>query len=171
MLGGLLAVLLVAGVAVHAQPAPTCAEAYAQAEEAYFAAEFDRTVRVLQACLEERAPSDSTRLRAYRLLSFAHLANNDRSAARVAVETLLDIRPTYTPNPSRDRPDFVALVERAKRSRQPPAPSTGEQDRDWVRWVLGGVAVAAVTTVAVLILGGDGGTGGGDDDNGDDIDD
>jgi hypothetical protein len=162
VVGGWLAWLLLAGPGAHAQSAPTCTAAYAQAEEAYFAAEFERAARALQECLREQPPSDSTRLRVYRLLSFAHLANNDRAAARRAVESLLDIRPTYAPDPSRDRPDFVTLVRTAKRARQPPDPTTKAQDRDWVQWVIGGVAVAAVTTVAILLLGG--GDGDGEDD-------
>jgi hypothetical protein len=94
----------------------------------------------------------------YRLLSFVYLGQNDSGAARRAVESLLDLQPTYTPNPAEDRPDFVALVQKSRKARQAKA-GTKENDRRWVRWALGAGA-AAVGTAAVLLLRG-GGSGDG----------
>lgn len=141
-----------------AQTPDVCTEAYAGAEEAYYAANFELAIDTLQTCLNRPGVSDSMRVRSYRLLSFVHLGRNDQAAARLAVESLLDLQPTYSPDPGRDRPDFVALVKEVKASRQPPtAQAEAENGRRWLRWVAAGVgAVALGTLAAVLFGGGDG---------------
>ncbi|WP_263786373.1 hypothetical protein [Salinibacter grassmerensis] len=113
----------------------------------------------LRPCAQERTLPDSVRARMYRLLSFVHLGQNDEAAARRAVESLLDLRPDFAPDPSEDRPDFVSLVERAKRQRRARAESEEDGNRRWVRWALG-AAAAALGTAAVLLLGGDDSGGG-----------
>lgn len=150
-----------AASAVQAQAPDSCSTAYAEAERAYYAANFERALDALQPCLDRTAVTDSVRVRAYRLLSFVHLGRNEQNAARLAVESLLDLRPTYEPSPARDRPDFVALVRTVKASReQAVADAADEGGRRWLRWVAGGVGAAALGTTAVLVLGGDGGDGG-----------
>jgi hypothetical protein len=86
----------------------------------------------------------------YRLLSFVYLGQNDEAAARRAVESLLDVQPEYMPNPAEDRPDFVALVRKAKKARRDAAEAE-QRDRRWVRWVIGSAAALA-GTAAVLLL-------------------
>jgi hypothetical protein len=86
----------------------------------------------------------------YRLLSFVYLGQNDQAPARRAVESLLDLQPTYTPDPAEDRPDFIALLKKAKKSRRAKA---DEEKRRWLRWTLG-AAAAALGTAAVLLFGG-----------------
>lgn len=134
-----------------------CQTEYRQARERYLSAEFDPAVRLLRTCLEEASDlADTTRVQMYRLLAFAHLGQGNDADARLAVESLLDIRPSFTPDPDRDRPDFVNVVEEARRRRQ--ALSNDENsDRRWVRWVIGGAVVATAGIVVALV------TGGGDD--------
>lgn len=156
----LLIVLVVGSTSVaRAQTPVSCDTSYTQAREAYLAANFETAEALLRPCAQQVALQDSVRARMYRLLSFVYLGQNDRAAARRAVESLLDLQPGYTPNPSEDRPDFVALVRKAKRARRTTADAE-ENDRRWVRWGLGAVAVTAAGTAAVLLLG-DGGSGGG----------
>ncbi len=148
------------GQTASAQTPDGCTQAYTGAEEAYYAANFEQAVDTLQTCLSRPDVSDSMRVRSYRLLSFVHLGRNDTTAARLAVESLLDLRPTYQPDPSRDRPDFVALVEEVKASRQPPSAQAEEKDgRRWVRWVAAGAGAAALGTLAAVLFGGGGGDG------------
>jgi hypothetical protein len=155
----LILLLVPAGTTVvQAQTPASCDTSYAQAEEAYFAANFETAEALLRPCAREVALQDSVRARMYRLLSFVYLGQNDSGAARRAVESLLDLQPTYTPNPAEDRPDFVALVQKSRKARQAKA-GTKENDRRWVRWALGAGA-AAVGTAAVLLLRG-GGSGDG----------
>ena len=154
-----VAVFMASASVTRAQTPASCDTSYTRAEEAYYAADFERAVTLLRPCARKSPLPDSTRARMYRLLSFVYLGQNDEGAARRAVESLLDLQPAYTPTPSEDRPDFVALVRKAKRARQKTADAE-ENDRRWVRWGLGAVAATAAGTAAVLLLG-DGGSGGG----------
>ena len=153
--------MLLLGLALTAPPASAqapanCDTTYAEARTAYLAAQFDRAEQLLRPCARQPAVPDSMRVRLYRLLSFVYLGQNDSTAARQSVESLLDLRPTFTPSTGRDRPDFVALVERAKAAREARASATtDESGRRWLRWTLG-VAAAALGTAAVLLFGGGG---------------
>ncbi len=138
---------------VHAQTPTSCETSFAQAQEAYYAADFERAVDQLRPCAQEPTLPDSVRARMYRLLSFVRLGQNDEAAARRAVESLLDLRPDFMPDPSEDRPDFVALVEKAKTQRRARAEAEEDEGRRWLRWTLG-AAAAALGTAAVLLLGG-----------------
>jgi len=159
--GLLVAVLVLVGTTgARAQTPASCDTSYAQAEEAYFAANFETAEALLRPCAQKTALQDSVRARMYRLLSFVYLGQNDEAAARRAVESLLDVQPEYTPNPSEDRPDFVALVRKAEEERRAAA-GREEDNRRWVRWALGGAAALA-GTAAVLLLR-DGGSDGGPD--------
>ncbi|MFB6271946.1 MAG: hypothetical protein ABEL51_03525 [Salinibacter sp.] len=150
----LLGLLALRASAASAQAPADCDTTYADARTAYYAAEFDRAEQLLRPCVRQPTVPDSMRVRLYRLLSFVYLGQNDSTAARRSVESLLDLRPTYTPRPSRDRPDFVALVKRAKAARKARATAkTDESDRRWVRWALG-IGAAVLGTAAVLLFGG-----------------
>jgi hypothetical protein len=154
----LLAIAMFAASAsvVRAQAPASCDTSSARAEEAYYAADFEKAVALLRPCARTTTLPDSTRARMYRLLSFVYLGQNDQPPARRAVESLLDLQPTYTPNPAEDRPDFIALLKKAKKSRRAKA---DEEKRRWLRWTLG-AAAAALGTVAVLLFGsGDSGEG------------
>jgi hypothetical protein len=160
---GLLILGLLLGTGARAQAPASCDSSYTTAQEAYYAADFERAAELLRACVGKNGVSDSLRVRMYRLLGFVHLGRNDPKAARLAVESLLDLRPDYAPDPDRDRPDYVALVRKAKASRQRAAAAEEDEDgRRWVRWGLGSLGAAAVGTAAVLLIGGEGGDGGGE---------
>lgn len=157
-----LALLLLAVLAAQparAQPTTPCAEEYDQAQTAYFNAEFDRAIRLLQTCLQEVALSPDAQVRFYRLLAFAHIARNEDAAARTAIERLLVVDPAYTPNPDTDRPDYVALVRTVKAEQASAARPAEERDGRWLRWLIGGAgALAAGVAAAVLLGGGDDGS-------------
>lgn len=153
-------------LAVAQEAKAACAQEFEQAEEAYFSAEFERAIGLLTTCLDEVALSPDERLRFLRLLAFAYLATEAMADARMAVESLLDVDPAYTPDPATDRPDFVTLVEEVKATREDPAAAS--EGRSVWRWVAGSaLTVAAGIGAAVLLGGGNGGTGngngGGDD--------
>jgi len=139
--------------AAQAQTPASCDTSFAQAQEAYYTAEFEAAVDQLRPCAQEPTLPDSVRARMYRLLSFVYLGQNDEAAARRAVESLLDLRPDFVPDPSEDRPDFVGLVEKAKTQRRSRAEAEEDENQRWVRWALG-AAAAALGTAAVLLLGG-----------------
>jgi hypothetical protein len=149
-----IGVLLLGGVPdAHAQD--QCQTEVRQARERYLSAEFDPAVRLLRTCLEEADDlADTTRVQMYRLLAFAHLGQGNDADARLAVESLLDIRPAYTPDPESDRPDFVRMVRDVRNRRKALASSDGS-DRRWVRWIVGGAVVATAGIVVALVTGGD----------------
>lgn len=147
----LIAMCAAGASAVQAQTPVSCDTSYAEAEAAYYDADFETAVSLLQPCARETTLPDSTRARMYRLLSFVYLGQNDQEAARRAVESLLDLQPSYTANSAEDRPDFIALVEEAKKRRAKRA-EPEEADRRWVRWTIG-IAAAALGTAAVLLFG------------------
>lgn len=153
----LVLMFTVVGIAstAQAQDVSSCDTSYAQAQEAYYAAEFEAAAAQLRPCTQNPTLPDSVRARMYRLLSFVYLGQNDEAAARRAVESLLDLHPDYVPDPAQDRPDFVAIVEKAKKERQARAEADEEGNRRWVRWTIG-VAAAALGTAAVLLFGGGG---------------
>lgn len=161
----LAVLLLVLGLPpARGQDASQCAQEYEQAETAYFDASFDRAIRLLRTCLEEAELDPDAQVRFYRLLSFAHIAQDEREQARTAIEQLLSVDPDYAPDPETDRPDYVTLVREVKADR----PSTREEDgRRWLRWVLGGAAVVAGVLATLLIDGRSGDNGEPDDDDND----
>lgn len=145
---------------VQAQDTSPCAQEYTQAETAYFDADFDRAIRLLRTCLEEADLPPDAQVRFYRLLAFAHIAQDERAQARSAIEQLLTVDPDYTPDPETDRPDYVALVREVKAARAPAEDDEG--DRRWLRWVLGGAGAVAAGVLTIVLVGGDndgGGTG------------
>lgn len=155
---GLMSVLFGSAPAAAQDAGGACAEEYEQAQERYYAAEFDAAVQLLRTCLETSDLSTEERVRIYRLLSFAHIAQGDEQQARLTIESLLDLQPGYTPDPSRDRPDYVELVREIKASRQPTGDAS-DGDRRWVRWTLGGVGAVAAGVLAIVLTGGDSGDG------------
>lgn len=151
----LLLVVCVAGAGLspaQAQTPASCDTSYVQAEKAYYAADFETAATLLRPCARKASLPDSIQAQMYRLLSFVYLGQNNQKTARRAVESLLDLQPSYTPNPTKDRPDFIALVEKAKAARQKTA-DTDEEGRRWVRWTIG-IAAAALGTAAVVLFGG-----------------
>lgn len=167
----ILSLLLVAPTFAHAQSGPPdrgaddqCRTEYQQAEDLYLGADFDPAIRLLQTCLDETQAvlADTTKVQIYRLLAFSHLGLGDDESARQAVTSLLTVEPNYQPDPTRDRPDFVQLVQQAREERRSSAVRE-EKDRSWVKWVVGGVSVVALGVLAAVI-GGGGGDGDIDDD-------
>ena len=154
--------VLAGAATAHAQQQPSgCASEYEQAEERYFAADFDAAINLLQTCLQDASLTEDARVRIYRLLSFAYIAQGNQQQARLAVESLLDLRPDYTPDPAEDRPDFVRLVREIKASRQPATAEDDDNGRRWVRWALGSAGVAAAGVLTIVLVGGGNGGGGG----------
>ena len=137
-----------------------CQTEYEEARELYLSAEFTPAIGLLETCLDAATLRDTTKARMYRMLAFSYLGSGDPERARRAVESLLDNDPDYKPDPVRDRPDFVRLIQNVREERNQLAASE-DNGRGWVKWVVG---AATVVTLGVLaaVLGG-GGNGGGDD--------
>jgi hypothetical protein len=142
-----------------------CDAAHAQAEDAYFRADFQEAIRLLSGCAEA-ADKRAVAVDVYRLRAFAHLGAGDETRARLVVEDLLDVAPAYTPNLDTDRPDFVELVRTVQSSRRPPQTRSSPRRHRWVRWVVAGLSAVALAAVIRTVSGG--GDGGGGSNGGDD---
>ena len=100
---------LVSGPAL-AQSGASCGR-LADVEDAYFDARFEEATRLIGPCLDDADAGVEARERAYALLGNVRLSLQDEAGAREAIEALLRLRPDYRPDPDRQRPTFVALVE------------------------------------------------------------
>ncbi|PEN14773.1 hypothetical protein CRI94_00300 [Longibacter salinarum] len=134
-----------------------CQTEYERAQERYLSAEFEPAIGLLETCLEETRSSlaDTTKLKMYRLLSFSYLGEGNDEGARTAVVNLLNTKADYEPDPTRDRPDFVQMVQSVREERERLL-EQNDNDRNWVKWVAGGVGVITLGVLAAVLAGGDG---------------
>lgn len=174
-LAGFLCFVLWVAAPVAAQDAsdaPTieeCEETFAEAEEAYFDERFSEANDLLSECLNQDDLPDALLVEMSRLSALAYINLGNLDQARRSVLRLLSVDPSYEPDPVRDPPSYVSLVETVQRQLQigaldiADAPEIEEErgGRTWLA-ILGGAVLAGAATSAVLLLGGNG-NGNGDD--------
>lgn len=141
---------------IMAQTQSACDEKIKQAEQKFYDGLFDDAITLLNSCLKESSVTKQERARAHELLAKVYLGKDYQEQAENAIRKLLELVPTYTPNPDKDTPTYVALVEKI-RSQQPEEPqATDEQKKDkaWYEntWVIVGAGVAVVGAVVAVIL-------------------
>jgi len=93
-----------------AQAQENCETALADAERMYVDGRLPEVLERLTQCLPEGIPKND-RVGAYRLLAFAYLAQDNLDNARESVKNLLTLNRKYQPDPNKDSPRFIALVE------------------------------------------------------------
>jgi hypothetical protein len=163
---GIGLMVLLGGPAAWAQDDVSCTEAIAAAEEAYRNADFEVAIRRVSVCLEQSdIPTDQV-VRAYRLLSLAHLRLNELQQARAAIVNIFGLRPRYEADPIEDPPEYVSLVSIVRREVRPEAPPEEpivdertpffKRGSTWLS-ILGSIAVGGAVTFLTL------GQGSGDD--------
>lgn len=141
---------------IIAQTQGDCDEKIKQAEQKFYDGLFDDAISILNNCLKEADISKQDRARAHELLAKVYLGKDYQEQAENAIRKLLDLVPTYTPNPDKDTPTYVALVEKI-RSQQPAEPQPVDEqkkDKAWYEntWVIVGAGVAVVGAVVAVIL-------------------
>jgi tetratricopeptide (TPR) repeat protein len=173
-----LCLLLLGGfqAAALAQAQPSCDTELNDAENKYYAGRFDEAIDLVDRCLAKTGLTDATLLRAYRLKALAYQAKDYLFQAQNAIKRLLELVPTYEPNPEQEPPQYIELVRRVKeelkkaeQAQKPAQPQQSEQPTTTpskkkggaTKWLLigGGVGVAAIAAVA--LSGGGGGNGNG----------
>lgn len=181
---GLLVGLLGLGVGARpavAQEESSCEEAFEAAETAYLDGDFEAATRLLSPCLDRTDLSEERTVQAYRLLSLAHLQQDELPEARAAVINILNVQPGYEADPVEDPPPYVSLVSIVRRDVQPAQRAeaddeAAEEDRStpffrrtstWVS-IAGSLLVGGVVTFVTLGQGGGDGGGGGDPPGGSD---
>ena len=106
---------LLAALPVAAQDDMACEGAISQAESSYFEGRFDEAVQSLNRCLSEGAFTGQEEEKAYTLLGKVYFAKGLEDQAVVSLRKLMAIVPDYRPDPTREPPDFMALVEQVRR--------------------------------------------------------
>jgi hypothetical protein len=147
-----------------AQVKGVCEERLKEAEKKFYDGLFDEAIVLLNQCLKEPNLAQQERAKTHELLAKVYLGKDYLDQAEAAVKRLLELVPTYAPNPERDTPTFISLVDKVKAEQpiaveEPKKPEPVEKKKEkegaWYTntWVLiGGGAVAA--GAAVLLLSG-----------------
>jgi hypothetical protein len=138
---------------VKAQAPVNCETALERADDAYNRQHFREVIALLDTCASN-VPVDE-RVRAYKLLASACVAENDILSATRALGNLLDLYPAFEPDSTRERWEVVTLVqtiktrrEEEKRTRMLELKKTGR--KKWL--LLGSVAMIGGSGVAAYLL-------------------
>lgn len=144
---------------ITAQTQGACDEKIKQAEQKFYDGLFDDAVALLNGCLKESSITKQERARAHELLAKVYLGKDYQEQAESAIRKLIELVPSYTPNPDKDTPTYVALVEKVRseqtKESEPPAEQSPKEDgKPWYTntWVLIGAGVIVVGVIAILLL-------------------
>ena len=155
-----LSVFTINDVMLFAMVDNDCIERLDEAEELYRTGGFDEAIEILVYCLDEGELPDDDKMRAYRLLGLAYIAQDYLEDARRAIARLLDLVPDYTPDPIQDPPTFRRLVEDVRVDEEDddalPQPPVAEERTSIWYYIGGGILAAGAAVGAVLMLSGDG---------------
>lgn len=111
-----LASAVLAALALAAPAAAqNCNRALDRAADSYQSGDFDATIERLTTCLDANAFSAEERRNAYRLIGLSYIGKDREADARAAVAALLEVSPTYEPDPAVDPPPFVRMVAEMRR--------------------------------------------------------
>lgn len=164
---GLLLASAGLGPRAHAQESPPCDSLIADAQDRYLNGAYDAAIQQVSRCLERSDVEADLAVRAYRLMSLAHLRQDELDAAREAIVNLLGVAPNYEPDPVEDPPTYVSMVAIVKQEIQPAGgpPEDADEGPGFFRrtstWVVLSTTLVAGGVTAFLTLGGSGSGGGG----------
>ena len=88
----------------------TCATLLEEAEAFYVRGGFDEAIATVDQCLVLDAVSESERRNGYRLKGLSYIGKGLEVDARESVKRLLELVPSYEPDPVMDPPNFVQMV-------------------------------------------------------------
>jgi len=92
-----------------------CADTLATAETAYRTRDYQRAVSLASPCTDPTTVTDTTAIRAYRVITLASLRQGNLERARSAVQGILQIDPEYQADPVNDPPSYDLLVTMLRR--------------------------------------------------------
>ena len=82
--------------------------------ESYDQRRYQETIEILSQCSPQRMLERGQKISAYEMLALSYFAVNHHDSARVAADHLLSIDSTYTPQPPRYKPGYIAMTEKIK---------------------------------------------------------
>jgi hypothetical protein len=97
------------------------------AEDAYRNRDYQEAVSLASQCTD-RSIQDAAAIRAYRVITLASLRQGALLQARSAVESILQIDPTYTADPVNDPPFYDLFVSMVRRKVDPETTAEAEGD-------------------------------------------
>lgn len=137
---------------LYASDQSGCSERLDQAEEFYYDGDFDKTIEIVNQCLQEQSISNNDRTRAHTLLARTYLAKENIQTAKENVRIILKLEPEYQPTIEQETPKFVNLVtEVRKEQEQLAATEAASGISSWL--LIGAGSVAAVAIIAIVASG------------------
>ncbi len=137
---------------LYASDQSGCSDRLDQAEEYYYDGDFDKTIEIVNQCLQEQSISNNDRTRAYTILARTYLAKEDIQTAKENVRIILKLKPEYQPTIEQETPKFVNLVaEVRKEQEQLAATEAASGISSWL--LIGAGSVAAVAIIAIVTSG------------------
>lgn len=163
-----IGLLIAAPAQAQEDPERSCSALLDEAQSAYLNGNYDAAIQQVAACLDQSGVEKEQAVRAYRLMSLAHLRQDELDAAREAIVNLLGVAPDYEADPVSDPPTYVSMVAIVRQEIQPqgaPAEAAEEERTPFFRrtstWLgLGGVLLAGGAVAFFTVGGGIGGDGG-----------
>ena len=98
-----------------AQSEQDCSESLSVAESSFFNGEFDRTIELLQECIDQNAYDAQEGQRVYALLGRTQFVLGESDAAQNAIEQLFFLNPLYEPDPQFP-PNFTTFIDDVKQT-------------------------------------------------------
>lgn len=139
----LLFSILFFSIPATAQETNPCAAVLERAEDQYDLREYDEALKLLQECPAAQFLEPRQQLRAHKLEALARLQLGAENEAEKAVESLLDLRPNFSPNERQDPASFIELVNKIKARR------AKKSDKKWY-WIGGGGLVAGAVAAFLI---------------------
>jgi len=131
----------------------TCADRLDEAEEFYYDGEFDKTIQIINQCLQQNTLPRNEQVRSYTILARTYLAKEDTIKTKDNIRIILKLDPSYQPTIEQETPKYINLVAGVRKEQdQLAAAATGIAMSPWL-WIGAGSA-AAVAIIAIVASGG-----------------
>ena len=128
-----------------------CANVLTEVQSLYEAGRTAEMIVRLNRCLPDGIPGVAEKVRAYKFLALAYIAEDLPDGAKEAVEKLLLLNANFAPDRATDPSKFIALVEEAQKIR------SRKKSRKKRIFYIGGTLLAGIATAAILFTGSGGG--------------
>lgn len=130
----------------------TCADRLDEAEELYYDGEFDKTIQIVNHCLQQESLPKKIQVRSYSILARTYLAKEDTIKTEDNIRIILKLEPSYQPTIEQETPKYVKLVAEVRKEQdQLAAAEAGTGISSWL--LIGAGGAAAVAIIAIVASG------------------
>jgi len=149
-------------LAVYGQD--SCTEELTLGEERYNLGRFDEVIDLINTCLAKEDVPEQELRQAYRLMGLSYLGKRLESDARASIRQLLELVPSYEPDPNFDPPPFITMIENVRMEMEAEIAEAEDaqqavqpRKKRWRKWLLIGGAIIGGSAIALALSGGGGG--------------